>query len=190
MINWVGLKSLFKFLILLLTRLINWQARMIEDGPSKRQKIVIASLWIGRRNWRFYFFIGINSLWDYSAHAWSVLNAVQRNIEFHFGKYIHIFWKGLCSPFSNLLATKRIGNTRQCKVPPWSSYWCAPDCLERLPGTLQDLVISLTWTLLFGQTLELWLLKYNWWNSFSSRDFRLMRRKKLCMTLIIAVQLS
>ena len=32
---------------------------MIEDGPSKRQKIVIASLWIGRRNWRFNFFIGI-----------------------------------------------------------------------------------------------------------------------------------
>ena len=26
----------------------NWQARMIEDGPSRRQAMVIGSLWIGR----------------------------------------------------------------------------------------------------------------------------------------------
>ena len=28
---------------------------MIEDGPSRRQGFVIASLWIGRRNWGFFF---------------------------------------------------------------------------------------------------------------------------------------
>lgn len=35
------------------------KARMIEDGPSRRQGFVIASLWIGRRNWRFYALIAI-----------------------------------------------------------------------------------------------------------------------------------
>lgn len=114
-------KSLFKFSIILLTILTGE-----DDRGWTKQKTGLCNRKSLDREEKLEFLHSYrhNSLWIYFAHAWSVLNAVQRNIEFHSGKYIHIFWKGLHPPIclpqkgSGILASAKYLREQASGAPP------------------------------------------------------------------------
>lgn len=125
---------------------------MIEDGPSRRQGFVIASLWIGMRTLEILLTFRHKTPWIYSVHAWSVSNAVQRNIEFHFGKYIHIFRKGLHFPIclpqkgSGILASAKYLREQATGASPSVSRDYQVSCY---------LIIFITWHYIVWSNLRL-----------------------------------